>query len=121
MLLFLSAILLLSSMKEKPYSNLKQFVNIKWHLEEISKDVNATVCFKSDNTFWHYRTNGSQVDSLMFSKWGVENDKIYFLIESLANSKIAYIKIVSCDSKYMLIEDLTQKRNIKLRKANSSK
>jgi hypothetical protein len=122
---FLITIFLFSSMVNKPLLNSVKFVNIHWKLSDISQSNDATekatVCFKSDNTFWHYRTRDSRVDSLMFSRWGIEDDKIFFIAEDLEKPKFGYIKIISCDNKYMVLDDLIQKRQVKLQKVISVK
>jgi len=121
----LTAILFLSSMIEKSSINTKSFVDVKWCLNDTTNTIDtiesASLCFKKDKTFWHYRTRNLLVDSFMFSNWGVENNKLYLFDNTLSQSKFAFMRIVSCNEKYMIIEDLKKKELVKFRKKNNLK
>ena len=109
---FLVAILLLSSMVKKPAINIKSFVDVKWCIDDTT--VSTIICFKKDNTFWHYRIYKSRLDSVMFSKWGIENDKLYLLDNDIVSDfKFYYMKIISCDKNSMTLEDVAKKKYIR--------
>jgi len=116
--LFLASILFLSNTIKKPSININLFVDTKWRVDDTTRTVdlieNATICFKKDRTFWHYRTHNAVVDSFQFSNWGVENEKLYLSDKGLIEPKFAFMKIISCNKNCMLIEDLKRNKLVKL-------
>lgn len=116
LLILLSTFILFSSSKKKESINTNSFVNTKWCIDEPSSHI--VICFKSDNTFWHYYSNSKvPLDSLLFCKWGIENDKIYFF-DNVNNDiiKFNYIKIISCDKNSMIIKHLEKNKYMKFLK-----
>jgi hypothetical protein len=111
-LLLIAFILLSSSTNKKSIIN--SIVGIKWHVDN-SKST-TSICFKKDGTFWHYYSN-LDVDSLMFSRWGVDGDKMYLFDENKESDlKHIYIQIVSCEKDCMTIKDMKKNEYIKFLK-----
>jgi len=107
--------LLSASMTNKESVDIKTFINAKWKIDGSKTAI--IVCFKSDNTFWHYTNIDSKVDSIKFSNWGIEKDKLYFSDESvMENKKFSYFKIISCNKEYMIVDDFNKKDTVKLKR-----
>lgn len=99
---------MLSSNKSKESIKNKYFVNTKWRIDNPA--VKTTVCFKSDNTFWHYYNKedaeAMRMDSSIFCRWGVENEKIYLFEDTNVNVKFQFMEIVSCKKDLLVLKYL---------------
>jgi hypothetical protein len=110
MLAFIS----LSPNKNKESIKTKSFVDTKWCVDD--PEVNTSICFKSDNTFWHYskNTKSMRLDSMLFCKWGMEKGQIYLFEDKDVLLKFQHMEIISCKKDCMILKYAGGNKRVKL-------
>jgi len=98
LILFVTFLLFISAIEIERES----IIDIRWKLNNPNT-LSKSICFKQDNTFWHYSENENLgVDSIMLCRWNLSGDRIYLFC---GDTTIQSLRVVFCDGKNLTLSN----------------